>query len=73
MGENERKEVVISQQFDLDLIDVYIHGEDVFGSIAAKSFIADIFYVLFTSRMQTFAIKKQDLSEYYSWLLLDYL
>jgi len=43
MGEDKRKEVVISQQFDLDLIDVYIHGEDVFGSIAAKSFIADIY------------------------------
>jgi len=43
MDENKRKEVVISQQFDFDLIDVYIHGEDVFGSIAAKSFIADIY------------------------------
>jgi plasmid stabilization system protein ParE len=43
MAENERKELVISQHFDIDLIDVYIHGEDVFGSIAAKSFIADIY------------------------------
>ena len=43
MVEIERKEIVISKQFDLDIIDVYSQGEEVFGSIAAKSFIADIY------------------------------
>jgi plasmid stabilization system protein ParE len=43
MGEIERKEVRISEQFDRDIISLYIFGEGVFGAIAAKSFIADIY------------------------------
>ena len=43
MAENERKEVRISVQFDLDIISLYTYGEEVFGSVAAKSFIADIY------------------------------
>ena len=43
MVENERKEIRISKQFDLDLISVYLFGEEVFGATAAKSFISDIF------------------------------
>lgn len=43
MAENERREVRISEQFDLDIISLYKYGEEVFGSIAAKSFIADIY------------------------------
>ena len=43
MAELQRKEVRISKQFDLDIISVYTFGEEVFGSIAAKSFIADIY------------------------------
>ena len=43
MAEGERKEVRISKQFDLDIVSVYSFGEEVFGAIAAKSFIADIY------------------------------
>ena len=43
MAEIERKEVVISGQFDVDIISLYTFGEEVFGVNAAKSFIADIY------------------------------
>jgi len=43
MDEVKRKEVKVSRQFDLDIISVYTFGEEVFGTIAAKSFIADIY------------------------------
>ncbi len=43
MVEIQRKEVKISNQFDLDIISLYTFGEEVFGAIAAKSFIADIY------------------------------
>jgi toxin ParE1/3/4 len=43
MAEIERKEVRISEQFNHDIISLYIYGEEVFGTIAAKSFIADIY------------------------------
>jgi toxin ParE1/3/4 len=43
MDEIERKEISVSEQFDLDIISVFTFGEEVFGSIAAKSFIADIY------------------------------
>jgi toxin ParE1/3/4 len=43
MVEVERKEVTISNQFNLDIISLYTFGEEVFGAIAAKSFIADIY------------------------------
>jgi plasmid stabilization system protein ParE len=43
MVEVERKEVTISNQFNLDIIPLYTFGEEVFGAIAAKSFIADIY------------------------------
>jgi plasmid stabilization system protein ParE len=43
MAEIERKEVRISEQFDLDIISVYSFGEEIFGQSAAKSFIADIY------------------------------
>jgi plasmid stabilization system protein ParE len=43
MAEIERKEVKISKQFDVDIISLYTFGEEVFGAIAAKSFIDDIY------------------------------
>jgi len=43
MVEIERKEIKISAQFDLDIISLYTFGEEVFGAIVAKSFIADIY------------------------------
>lgn len=43
MVEKQRKEVVVSSHFDQDIIDVYEYGEELFGSTAAKSFIADIY------------------------------
>lgn len=43
MADFKRKEVKISAQFDLDIIGLYSYGEEVFGAIAAKSFIADIY------------------------------
>ena len=43
MDKIERKEVRISEQFEFDAESLYIYGEEVFGTIAAKSFIADIY------------------------------
>jgi plasmid stabilization system protein ParE len=43
MVEIERKEIRISDQFDLDIISVFLFGEEIFGLSAAKSFIADIY------------------------------
>jgi len=43
MADVKRKEIKISNQFDQDIIDLYSYGEEMFGSIAAKSFIADIY------------------------------
>jgi len=43
MAEVESKAVRISEQFGLDIEFLYIYGEEVFGAIAAKSFIADIY------------------------------
>lgn len=43
MAEIEGKSVRISEQFDFDIISLYKYGDEVFGSIAAKSFIADIY------------------------------
>ena len=43
MAEIERKEVIISDQFDLDIISLYTYGKKIFGVTAARSFIADIY------------------------------
>lgn len=43
MGEKERKEVKVSIRFNEDISEVYTCGEELFGSAAAKAFIADIF------------------------------
>ncbi len=43
MDEKQKKGVVVSRQFDLDSINVFIYGEKVFGTIAAKSFVSDIY------------------------------
>ncbi len=43
MVKKQRKEVKISVQFDQDIISVYTYGEEIFGEIAAKSFVADIY------------------------------
>jgi len=43
MAERERKEVRVSIQFDSDIQDVYRYGVELFGEIAAKTFIADIY------------------------------
>lgn len=43
MAEIERKEVIISEQFDSDIISLYTFGEEVFGTTAARSFITDIY------------------------------
>lgn len=48
MDEIERKEVRISDQFDLDMISVYTFGEEVFGANAARSFITDIYNRIWT-------------------------
>lgn len=52
MAKIERKKIVISEQFDLDIISLFTFGEEVFGTNAAKSFIADIYsMVLSLDRM----------------------
>jgi plasmid stabilization system protein ParE len=43
MVENPQKEVKVSTHFDNDIIAVYLYGEETFGAMAAKSFIADIY------------------------------
>ncbi len=43
MDKKQRKEVIVSTYFDQDIIDVYNQGEELFGTVAAKSFIADIY------------------------------
>ncbi len=48
MDEIERKEVRISDQFDIDIISVFTFGEEVFGVNAARSFIADIYNRIWT-------------------------
>jgi toxin ParE1/3/4 len=44
MDEIQRKEVRVSAQFDIDVISLYTFGEEMFGPIAAKSFISDIYW-----------------------------
>jgi plasmid stabilization system protein ParE len=43
MAEIERKEVKISKQFDLDIVNIFEYGEETFGYSAAKIFIGDIY------------------------------
>ena len=43
MDEVPGKEVRIAEQFERDIESLYLYGEEVFGIIAAKSFIADIY------------------------------
>ncbi len=43
MVEKERKEVKVSVLFNHDLQNIYAYGEELFGPIAAKTFIADIY------------------------------
>ena len=43
MAEIEKKVVAVSRQFDSDLIDIFIYGEDTFGFTASKIFIGDIY------------------------------
>jgi toxin ParE1/3/4 len=37
------KEIKISEFFDIDITEVYTYGEETFGAMAAKSFIADVY------------------------------
>ena len=43
MATGERKEVVVSHAFNDDITKVYSYGEELFGTVAAKSFVSDIF------------------------------
>jgi len=44
MVETEKsREVVVSEQFTNDLKSVFEYGEEVFGTVAAKSFVSDIY------------------------------
>lgn len=43
MGEKERKEVKVSIRFNEDISEVFTYGEDLFGSDAAKAFVADMY------------------------------
>jgi len=40
---SERKEVNVSGQFNHDITEVYLYGEELFGQVAANSFISDIY------------------------------
>lgn len=43
MVEIEKKDVVLSTAFDIDLIQVFEYGEETFGFSAAKIFIGEIY------------------------------
>jgi len=43
VDKGERKEVKVSEAFNNDITKVYAYGEELFGAIAAKSFVSDIF------------------------------
>jgi toxin ParE1/3/4 len=43
MAHGARKEVKVSAQFDIDIIEIYSFGEEVFGPVTAKSLVADIY------------------------------
>ena len=43
MGERARKTVKVSALFNEDITDLYEYGEEVFGTVAAKSFVSDIY------------------------------
>ena len=43
MDQQERKEVNVSEAFNEDITKVYAYGEELFGALAAKSFVSDIF------------------------------
>ncbi len=43
MDEIKRKEVKLSEEFHNSLLNVYIYGEETFGKMAAKNFIANIY------------------------------
>lgn len=81
MAEIERKELRVSEQFDLDILSVYSFGEEIFGQSAAKSFIADVYSkvwsldsnYLFTCSVSSFVNKRQALSKYHSGFLSYYL
>ena len=43
MDEKERKEVKVSIRFNEDISEVYTYGEELFGPVAAKAFVPDIY------------------------------
>ncbi|TVQ03721.1 MAG: type II toxin-antitoxin system RelE/ParE family toxin [Balneolaceae bacterium] len=43
MDKRERKEVNVSAAFNEDIAEVYAYGEELFGRVAAKSFVSDIY------------------------------
>jgi toxin ParE1/3/4 len=43
MDERPAKEVKVSEFFDIDITEIYTYGEETFGAMAAKSFIADVY------------------------------
>ena len=43
MAEIEKKSVKVSKQFDVDIANIFVYGEDTFGYTAAKIFIGEIY------------------------------
>lgn len=43
MAQKENKKVVVSSQFNADIISVFEYGEEIFGTSAAKSFVGEIY------------------------------
>lgn len=43
MVEIQRKEVRVSEQFGKDIVDIFCYGEESFGTVAARSFVSDIY------------------------------
>lgn len=43
MAEKKRKKVIVSEQFTEDVKAVFSYGEELFGTVAARSFVTDLY------------------------------
>ncbi|MFW5699857.1 MAG: type II toxin-antitoxin system RelE/ParE family toxin [Bacteroidota bacterium] len=48
MDERQVKKIIVSDQFDLDIFEVFEYGEKTFGNAAARAFVAEIYSLIWT-------------------------
>ena len=46
MDDKEVKKVIVSDQFDLDIAEVFEYGEKTFGHTSARAFVAEIYSLI---------------------------